>query len=185
MDKQFEKIFDPSIVKKNLILSSLYLTAFELLNSSIIERIRTFYTTEIKNGKLIPTQEYNCKVVQRKIEGKENLFNSSCLWLVKNKVISIDEYEEIKNIKEHRNDVAHRIQEIIVDIEKDINLNYFLRIKELLRKIENWWILEFEVTLNPDFDNKKIKNDEVTSGRELLLNHLISIVFEDKKNTNN
>jgi len=40
--------------------------------------------------------------------------------------------------------------------------------------------LEFEVTLNPDFDNKEIKNDEVTSGRELLLNHLISIVFEDK-----
>ncbi len=181
MDKQFKKIFDPKIVKQNLILSSLFLTAFELLNSSIVDRVRSFYTNEIKNGKMIPAQEYKTKVLERKIDGKENLFNSSCLWWVEENVISKDEYEELKEIKDHRNDIAHRIQEIIVDIDKDVNISYFLRIKELLRKIENWWVLEFEVTMNPDFDNVEINKNEFTSGKELLLNHLISIAFEDWK----
>lgn len=180
MDKQYEKIFNPQIVRKNLILSSLYLTAFELLNSSIIERIKTFYTIDVKNGQLVPSQEYLTKIVQNKIDGKENLFLSSCLWLIENNVIDESEFDEINKIKAQRNDIAHRITELIINIDKELNLDLFLKIKKYLTRIENWWIVDFELTLNPEYDNKTVKKENVTSGREILLNHLLSIAFQDE-----
>jgi len=53
-----------------------------------------------------------------------------------------------------------------------------------LNKIERWWILEFEIPVNPDFDGKKINEGDVQSGMTIFLDYLM-LVANAEINSNN
>jgi hypothetical protein len=110
------KLLNPDAVKSNLILSSLYLTAYELLKDAIIENIRGFFPFEYKDGKAVLDEQYKDQVVRV----HKDLMNASCLWLQRNGVITEGEVEEIKNIRKHRNQIAHELPKLLGDA--DLNL---------------------------------------------------------------
>ena len=43
--QSWERFLNPDSLRANLVTGSLYITAFEMLKDSIIERIRDFYST--------------------------------------------------------------------------------------------------------------------------------------------
>jgi|WetSurMetagenome_2_1015567.scaffolds.fasta_scaffold848527_2 hypothetical protein len=47
------------------------------------------------------------------------------------------------------------------------------------KKIEVWWILNFEIPSNPDFDGVEVDPKEIMPGRVVALDHLISIVLSE------
>jgi hypothetical protein len=57
-----EDFFNPEILRPKLIVASIYITAFELLKSTIVERIRSFYTL---GGLDKDDPEYKSKVLTR------------------------------------------------------------------------------------------------------------------------
>ena len=60
--EKYEKILNPEIVKNNLMLSSLYLSAFEILKFSIIGRIESSFATDYnKEGNPIQSSQYKNK----------------------------------------------------------------------------------------------------------------------------
>jgi hypothetical protein len=45
----------------------------------------------------------------------------------------------------------------------------------LLRKIEVWWVVNFEIAINPDFDDQEIDQKDIMPGAVLSLQMLIQV----------
>lgn len=172
-----KKLMDMSNIEKNLIVSSLYLSAFEIIKISIIEDTKNFFS-EVKGKELVLNkQEYKKEVLKLdKDFGKKRdqhiELNASCLWLEKMNVITKDEIDEIHLIRKHRNEIAHELPRILIDSTLDVNIKYLMKIRELVNKIDNWWI-NVEMSIQYlDLDNV----EEVKTGRIMILDHILSIL---------
>jgi hypothetical protein len=176
-----DKFLNPERVKGNLVLSSLYLSAYELLKSAIIDNIKEFFTLGLDaDGIPIVDDEYSEKV--KKLD--RDLLRASCLWLEKNSVISSNEVDQVVQLRNHRNQIAHELPRLLIDGGLNLNVDYFVRIRQLLEKIEVWWILNFEIPINSDFVGVEIDPQEIIPGRVVALDHLIAIVSSDSDETN-
>lgn len=176
----FETIFNPERIRSKLLLASLYLTAFEMLRNSIVERIKNFfvfYPGKGENAEQIRTSMLNeyKQEVGAKYSDRDNFkLIPSCKWLQKNGVLSEEDIDEIKKIRDHRNSLAHELPELILS-EDDVivNLELFMHIREILRKVEVFWI-------RVDMDIKGIDedvSDEDISGGESILDLIINTVL--------
>ena len=70
----------------------------------------------------------------------------------------------------------------MIDSDHEINLDLFESIRKFLTKIEQWWIVEFDMRVDSnyhDLDNLNMK--DIKSGSMVLLDHLIDMVNEDMK----
>ena len=180
--KDWDKFLDSDGIKSNLIRASLYLFSYELLKNTIVDKVKEFYWQGWKNGKDIIGENYKIKVLNREIDGKQNIFSSSLHWLEENGAISKDDIDEISAIREFRNTVAHQIDKIISDSEFSIDEEKERKIYEYIRKIEHWWIVEFEI----DFDNdKEIDTDGIISGKEIFYSYIKNIGDELIKKSQN
>ena len=173
--RSWEKLSNPRVLQHNLIVASLYLVAFELLQSAVLDRLSSFFATEVEltdswrlKGK--PNSRYSAEVLS--FDPKYPL-NASCLWLVRNGVISEAERLQIDAIRQHRNEVAHELPVFVVEADKAIDLGRLEQIRALLLKIERWWILEVDVPTNPDFDGQNIVPDDVIPGPVMFLDFII------------
>lgn len=183
-----EKLLNKDSVRNNLILASLFVTSFEMLKSSIQDRIKGFLCLDSElneDGEIVfeISNDYKTQVLKRVISGinRKNtrdyhLFYSSCLWLKEKNVIDYNDLLEIEKIRKHRNLISHNPLKLLID--ENININKVL-LKEsqiLLKKIEKWWILNFEIPINPKFNGKEIDERDIKSGRTIFLDYLVSSV---------
>lgn len=171
----FEKFLNPETVKANLILSALYLAAYELLKDSIIDGIRGFFTFNYVNAKPEVDKRYNAEVLTL----HKDAMQASCNWLGQMGAINKDEVQEVENIRKHRNEIAPELPRLLVDSNLNLNIGYFVRIKELLEKIEVLWVKNVEIPVNPEFDGGEVDDEDIQPGRVIALNHLISIALSD------
>lgn len=169
------KFLNPNAIKSNLILSALYLAAYELLKDAIIGNIRGFFSFEYKDGKAVPDQQYTKEV----IEVHKDAFYASCLWLNRNNVITEIEVKEIDIIRKHRNQIAHELPKLLCDADLNLNIEYFLRMSELLKKIEVWWVKNIDIPANSDFDGVEVDEKDIEPGRVIALEYIISVVRAD------
>ncbi|MES2516879.1 MAG: hypothetical protein V4585_02155 [Bacteroidota bacterium] len=187
LKNDIEKLLNPLNIKNNLIKSSLYLSAFELLKLAIENRLRDFLCGQEEMNEdfeFKTSQKYRDVIENRKISelgGNKNIYYSSCLWLKEMDVITHEEVLELQEIRKHRNKIAHQLPLLIIDSAHNVDLKLFDSIKKLLKKIEQWWIVEFEMAINTkldDIDSKDINFDEIRSGNMILLDLIIDSVSE-------
>ena len=169
------KFLNSDAIKSNLILSALYLAAYELLRDAIIDNIRNFFIIEYKDGKVIRDKQYDDEV----IKVNKDLLYSSSLWLQHNGVITENEVEEIKNIRKHRNQIAHELPKVLSESDLNLNAGYFRRIRELLEKIEVWWIKNVDIQINTNFYSIEIDEKDILPSRVIALDHVISVALTD------
>jgi hypothetical protein len=155
-----EKFLSPEAIKSNLVLSSLYLAAYEILKSAIVDNVRDFFALDYDaDGKPVLDKQYRDEVSRL----HRDLLQASCLWLEKAGAITSDEVEQIGRIRRHRNEVAHELPQLLSERDRNLNLDYFLRLRELLEKIGIWWIRNFETPINPELDNVEIDDKDYPS----------------------
>jgi len=176
--KDWNKFLDSDGVKRSIVKSAFYLLSYEMLKNSVVDKIKDFYIVGFENQEFIYSDEYNNKVASRKIEGKQNVFLSSLYWLEENGAITKDDISEIKDIRDFRNTVAHEIDKILVDSDYSIDEKKEIRIFELIKQIEVWWIKEVEIPTNPDFDGQEINGEEILSGKEIFYSYIKNITEE-------
>jgi len=70
-----------------------------------------------------------------------------------------------------------------VDPELDFNVKYFLRIRELLQKIETWWVKNVDIPSNSDFDGVEVDERDIETGRVVILDYVISVALADYRNS--
>lgn len=185
LKNDLDKLLNPKRIQKNLIKSSLYLTAFELLKFAVEKRLKNFLCMNQpmdENYEYQSSQEYKDCIVNRQIpelNNNKNIYYSSSLWLMENDVITLEEVEELQKIRLHRNIISHELPKLMVDSDHEINLELFESIKKLLAKIERWWIIEFEMAIDQEYDNfdyDTLDVNEIKSGNMILLEHLIEMI---------
>ena len=75
-----KKFFNPTILKQNLIIASLFIAVFDNFKTSIINRVKYFYFSGIKNG-VEQFDEYE-QAVLNKVKAKNNKqVKATLLWL--------------------------------------------------------------------------------------------------------
>ncbi len=170
--KNMEKLLTPHVLKSNLVMASLYLSAFEILKTSIVERIKKFFT-DYNGNQLHVSSDYRNVTRIHKDE-----LQASCLWLEQNGAITSDEVLMMDSIRQHRNKIAHELPHFLIDVNREIDIQNFENIRCLLRKIEVWWIREVEIPSNSDFDGLEVADENIQPGPVLLLDVLVELALE-------
>jgi hypothetical protein len=169
----WEKFLNPEILRTNLIVASLFITAFEMLKDSIIGRIKDFFTDGFDENGWTVNNDYKSKVLSL---NKSPLY-ASLEWLKGMEVIGNDDIEEFNKIKNCRNDIAHEITNFISKGPKIDPLPLFSKMIDLVCKIETWWIVNFEIPINPDLDGQHIAEDGIVPGKIMTLRLLADIAL--------
>ncbi|MBN7769829.1 hypothetical protein KUV44_17620 [Marinobacter daepoensis] len=173
--RRWEDFLNPEILKTKLISASIYLAAFEILKDSIIERIETFFTDGFGPQGNILSPEYETEV--KSIH--KSKVRASLEWLKEQEAITAEDIEAFDKIRESRNEVAHEMPNLLGGESSVDFAQQFERMVALLRKIEVWWIVNFELAINPDFQDAEIDEDGIIPGPLLTLQLMLEIALGD------
>lgn len=170
--EMLEKFLNPTILKQNLIIASLFIAVFDNFKTSVINRVKDFYFS------VGLFDEYE-KCVLSKVKTKNNKqIKATLLWLKENNIITeIDEdlFLELTNM---RNELAHEMNKMLIEgFPESIN-ELYAKMINLFSKIEKKWIIEIEIPINPPnvlYDD--IDLNEITSMNIEFIKIMTDIAF--------
>ncbi len=116
--KDWIKLLNPEEVKFQLITSTFYIIAYDILIETIVQDVKFFYLMGSDQNEL--KTKYKAQV--RSLY-KQDIVIASSLWLKKHDAISEEDIEKIKAFKEHRNELAHELSGMIANSKKELGLN--------------------------------------------------------------
>jgi hypothetical protein len=134
--ERWERFLDPDFLRPSLFAATMFITTFEILKDSIVDRIRSFYINGLDENGPIVGPEYHTEVLAR----NRSVVYASLDWLRENEVIDdkdLDTFEQLKGI---RNQLAHRLFAIVTGQIESAHEGQFETLVALLRKIEVWWL---------------------------------------------
>lgn len=179
--QQWMNVMDPERLKPNLEFIALYITLYEMLEDTITQKPRDFFTlideideAEYKTNVLDLYNSERCPLIRK----SNKVLISSLLWWNKLDAISDEDIKTLSFCKKRRNRITHEMFTIITDGLDAGFYEDFVNMHALFCKIERWWIMKYEIPLNPDFDNneKEIEGDDVMSGNMVVLSAIMDIV---------
>lgn len=172
---QWERFLDPDVVIPSLFLATMFITTFEILKDSIVEDIRSFYTNGFDENGPIVEPEYQSKVLSK---NKSPLY-ASLQWLREHDAIDDEDLANFEKLKGTRNLLAHQLFLVVTGQVESSHETEFDSLVALLRKIGVWWVVNFEIPTNPDFDGQEIDEEGIVPGAVLSLQMLIRVASGD------
>jgi len=173
------KLLDPEEVKFQLISSSFYITAYDILIETVVQKIKDFYMSGFDENGMIIDPKYKIQV--RNLY-KNDIVVASSLWLKNHEAITEEEVEKIKLFKEHRNELAHELSEMIGDSGKRTKIELIKEIRYLRFKILKWWFIYFEMEINPELGKlnpEELDFEEVLSLNMFVIDYLVNILDDE------
>jgi hypothetical protein len=170
MKNSSEKHFDAVRIKETLIYCSLFLSYFEIMKNTIINRISVFYNISGNKSSI-----YYKKDILSRNNKKQGILESSCQWLVEKGAINDSDNKNIEEIILKRNLIAHNLPDILYSYDFEIDTEILEKIKNLIIKIEKWWIVNFDVEIHPELSNSEIDIDNISINKEMLLDFLFRL----------
>ncbi|MHB1421530.1 MAG: hypothetical protein ACYCX4_18455 [Bacillota bacterium] len=171
--KNWESFLNPDILRKNLITASIYLTAYEVLRDSIVNRIKDFYTDHYHPNK----DEVDPKYISEVTSKNKDKTYASLSWLRQREAIDETDIDKFDKIKARRNKIAHELNQIIYKGLGDDLHNLFMDMISLLNKIEKWWIVNVEIPINQDISGREIDEDAIIPGPVISLQIMLNVAF--------
>lgn len=157
---RWERFFDPEVVRPSLFMATMFITTFEILKDSVIDRIRDFYTKGWDQTGPIVSPRYQSEVMSR---NKSALY-ASLIWLQEHEAINEGDLKTFENLKKIRNQLAHQLFKVVTGQVESEHASQFPVLVELLRKVEVWWVVNVEIPINPDYDGKEIDHAGIVPG---------------------
>jgi len=179
----WERFLNPDTLKSNIICASTYIVAFDILKNSIIERIKGFYSVDFDKVTFRPieTDRYRKEVLSL---NKSPLY-ASLQWHKENEVIDHADLDRFEVIKELRNKFAHEMMQFLAGDNSDYSLQPFKDMVHLLKKIEVWWIVNFEMATSPELYPEDLDIEEIMPGPVLSLQLLIQTALGSSVDAHN
>lgn len=137
----------------------------------IIEKPKTFFSNGFNQDGLILSDSYKTEVLSK---SKSPLY-ASLLWFKDIGAIEEEDIEIFNAIKKHRNEVTHELIGFVSDSKKEFDTEQFKNLIDLLSKIEKWWLINFEIAINPDMMPEDANIDEVIPGPIWTLQLMLDI----------
>lgn len=177
MDEKFkaswERTLHPGTLKKNIITASIFSMAFEMLKSSIVEKIEGFFTNGFDENGLIISPDYKEKVLSL---NRSPLY-ASLKWLQNADAIDDEDLKSFEHIKRCRNTLAHEMLTFASSgVDFDV-VEVFEDMVNLLRKIEIWWFENLEMAIDPDAYPEGLDLEQVIPGPVWSLQMLIEVAL--------
>ncbi|SRR5690554_293486 len=169
----WERALHPETLKTNIITASIFSMAFEMLKSSIIEKIEGFFTNGFDENGMIVSPEYKEKVLSL---NRSPLY-ASLKWLQDMHAIDDKDLERFEHIKRCRNTLAH---EMLTFASSGVDFDVAEAFEEmvgLLRKIEIWWFENLEMAIDPDAYPEDLDLEQVIPGPVWSLQMLIDVAL--------
>lgn len=173
------KLLDPEEVKFQLITSAFYITSYDILIESIVHKLKGIYLLGFDDNEMVLDEKYKTEV---KNLYKKDIVIASAIWHRNKGAISDEDVERIKLFKEHKNELAHELSEIIGDSTKRTKTELIKEIRELRFKILKWWFINFEMKINPQLFKLKPEDldfNEVLGLNMFVINHLVNILDDE------
>ena len=169
--EHWERFLDPHHVRPSLFLATMFITTFEILKNSVVDRIRTFYADGFDENGPILGSDYQRDVATR----NKSILYASLEWLQEHEAIDQSDLETFERLKKIRNQLAHQLFEVVTGQRESAHEAQFEVLVGLLRKIEVWWVVNFEIAINPDYDGQEIDEEGIVPGAILSLQMLIQV----------
>lgn len=175
-NNSWRKFLHPETLKGNLINVSLFIAAYEMFCDLLEERPKTFFSNGFDQNGPIVDSEYAKEVLSK----SRSPTQASLLWF--QEMGAIDELDVITfdRIRIHRNEVTHNIVLFVSSVEHHVDMSLFSALVVLFEKVERWWVVNFELPLNPDFDLENVNLDEVLPGAVIGLKLMLDVALENE-----
>ena len=172
-DNSWLKFLNPETLRANLIFASLFITSYETLKDSVIDQLRDFYVSSWDESGPIIGEDYQSKVLA--LDPKQHPLRASIAWLKASNVINDTDECVISELTCHRNEVAHQLPKFISQAGEEIQLTRLNQILDLVTKIDQWWILNVELSIRDDIQPHSVQAEKIVSGRMMFLQLLYGI----------
>lgn len=176
----WNNILDEDILKTNVNFAALFVLNFECLKDYIITHPRTFYSdVGIRDGELYceETEEYKKEV--RSLE--KNIENASLRWFINADAITEEDYDLYQQLRERRNDITHELLKNLNAGFEEADANLYVKLLELYRKIDKWWINEIEIPISGEVLPDEYDPEQVFGGQAMILSIINDIIFDNNK----
>lgn len=178
MNSQWEDFLNPDVLQRRFAKAGLYLVAHEMLLASIKEPIFRFFSNEWSKEKGWHfSDEYRREVLALDPKGKEDSLRSSIKWLENMEVIDADDLKIIEELTCARNIFAHELGKVISAGEMPEFEKLFPNMVSLVTKINRWWVINVETTVDDQWAEEEINPQNVTPGTTILLQLLERFVL--------
>lgn len=172
-ERSWEKFLHPETLRGNLIAVALFISAFEMFKRRVIEKPETFFTNGFDQNGLIINERYKIEVLSK---SKSRLY-ASLLWFKEMGAIDDIDMQAFDTIRKHRNEVVHELMDFLSNPKHNLNPNIFQSLVTLLAKIERWWLLNFEMEINPDIVPDSVNVEDVIPGPIWSLQLMLDIAL--------
>jgi hypothetical protein len=180
---EYEKFFDPKRLRQNLLLGALYLATFEILKLIVIGELMSFFARPgdyDQDGKPVRSARYKSELSKHGFKQHRDEYKAACLWLKHMEAVDDAEYARLLEIRDHRNQIAHELPYVLLNAKLEVNLGLLVEARNFIHKLDRWWFENFEMTINPEeFEGKTIDELDVSTGRMLIVDHVISNALQD------
>jgi hypothetical protein len=158
----------PDDLNRNLVYAGLFLLAFELVRDLVTDRVRGFYA-DVTFGPGMPFRSYEKDVLSL----HKNVFEASLLYLRDHfEAIRLEDIVAIQSLRKHRNDLAHRLPQLIAEMDPAENERLLIEARESLFRLSNFWTY-IDIGSDPEFTSLDIDWTTVAGGDLMLLDQII------------
>ena len=169
--ERWERILDRGVVRPSLFMATMFITTFEILKNSIVVRIRDYYSIGWSKDDDTVHPVYASKVLSR----NTSPVYASLDWLMEHQALDESDLATFELLKRTRNLLAHQLFAVVTGQVESSHQRQFADLVELLRKVEVWWVVNVEVTTNPDYDDQEIDEAGIVPGAILSLQMLLQV----------
>ncbi len=173
MDKEFPEQLKPTTIKNNVIRASLFLTAYQILKSEIVDQVKDFYLTGFNEKGMTYSEEYKTEVLSL----HKSEFAASCIWLVAHEALTPQDVVEIHKIREMRDKIAHTLSNMLLCKQFEIDTQLLENARKYVAKLGNYWG-SIEAANDITLSEKDIDYDGINAVSSIILDYVIQVSTE-------
>jgi hypothetical protein len=170
--ESWEKLTNPKTLRENLMSASVYISAYEMCREFIVSKPKDFFTDGWGDEETL-SEEYKDEVCSF----SKSPLKASLLWFKSLGAISDQDIDKMDLAREHRNEIAHNMPMFISDPQHEVNSIIFNELLAVTHKIGVYWILNYEIGIDPEFNGKEIDEDKIQIGTILMIQMTMKIAF--------
>lgn len=166
---------DPAHCKRTVTRAGMFLLAYEMLRSAIVENVKDFYLCGFNEDGLQYSPDYEKRVLSK----SKYVFEASLLWLVETGAITTEDITSIQGLRDYRNTVAHETPKVLFEAG-GVDIAMIRTAIEHVRKIDRFWG-GIEADTDPRFDGVDVDYEGITSLRTMALDYIAQVVSESEQ----
>ena len=174
---EWEEFLNPDVIRPKLISAGLFLVGHEMLLDTIKRHPLSFFADCWDVNGATPSEKYGKEILDRDPKGKRDALRGSVAWLLMMEAIDDEDVAAIRTVTDARNEIAHEMTTMVGGSKPPSFAEHFSPLMALVQKIEKWWIINVELTTNPDYDGQEIDENGIISGPSWVMQMLAQVAL--------